>query len=231
MKLVLTCEHGGNEIPKHYRDLFLTETDVLETHEGFDLGALDVFDYLKPLSVYSKSSATSRLLIELNRSIHHPHLFSKYTKSLSFAEKEAIISKYYNPYRSEVASEISKLISNNEQILHVSIHSFTPNLNSTERHCDIGLLYDSRRPSEKEFSVKFKSEIKSKSSNLKVRFNYPYLGKADGFTTFLRKKFSKNYLGIEIEINQKFSKSNLMNTDLKQILLLALKRVLEKQLD
>jgi len=231
LKLVITCEHGGNEIPECYRLLFQKEKNVLETHKGFDLGALDIFEYLKPLSAYSKSSKTSRLLIELNRSLHHPKLFSKYTKSLNFTEKETIVSKYYNPYRNEVASEISKLIYNNEQVLHLSIHSFTPNLNSTERQCDIGLLYDSRRLSEKVFSTVFKSEIKSTNSNLNVRFNYPYLGKADGFITFLRKKFPQNYTGLEIEINQKFSKSNVMNINLKQTLLLALKNVIEKQLN
>ena len=77
----------------------------------------------------------------------------------------------------------------------------------------------------------FKSEIQSKNSNLNVRFNYPYLGKADGFITFLRKKFPQNYTGLEIEINQKFSKSNVMNINLKQTLLLALKNVIEKQSD
>ncbi|MEO8932838.1 MAG: N-formylglutamate amidohydrolase, partial [Xanthomarina sp.] len=48
------------------------------------------------------------------------------------------------------------------------------------------------------------------------RFNYPYLGKADGFTSYLRKQFPKNYLGIEIEVNQKFSKNNVIDSQLKQ---------------
>jgi len=37
-----------------------------------------------------------------------------------------------------------------------------------------------------------------------VRRNYPYAGKNDGFTTYLRRRFpSDAYLGIELEINQK----------------------------
>jgi hypothetical protein len=39
---------------------------------------------------------------------------------------------------------------------------------------------------------------------MKVRFNYPYKGTSDGLTTTLRKKFGPQYVGIEIEINQKF---------------------------
>ncbi|MGZ5244731.1 MAG: N-formylglutamate amidohydrolase, partial [Bacteroidia bacterium] len=40
---------------------------------------------------------------------------------------------------------------------------------------------------------------------LTVKFNYPYLGTDDGFTTHLRKLFpDEKYAGVEIEINQKY---------------------------
>ncbi|WP_431137046.1 N-formylglutamate amidohydrolase [Psychroserpens mesophilus] len=226
MKLIITCEHGGNDIPKPYEYLFKKEKHVLKTHQGFDLGALDIFEYLKPLSVYSKSSKTSRLLIELNRSRYHPKLFSIYTKRLDLEEKGAIITNYYHPYRNEVESEIAKLILNNENVVHLSIHSFTPHLNGIERHCDIGLLYDSRKRSEKEFSAFLKTQIKTENSGLNVRFNYPYLGKADGFTSYLRQRFTQNYIGIEIEVNQKFSKSNVMDSILKHTLYSAIQSVI-----
>lgn len=61
---------------------------------------------------------------------------------------------------------------------------------------------------------------------MNVRFNYPYLGKADGFTTHLRKKFKDNYIGIELEVNQKFAKNNQMDAYLKQMLVFALKTVI-----
>ncbi|MEM5565252.1 N-formylglutamate amidohydrolase [Psychroserpens sp. AS72] len=226
MILIITCEHGGNKIPSQYLNLFKAHKSVLETHRGYDLGALDVFEYLKPLSVYSKSSTTSRLLIELNRSLHHKQLFSEYSITLNFEEKEHIISTIYVPYRNEVESNISSLISKNDTVLHLSIHSFTPTLNGVERDCDIGLLYDSRILLEKQFSAEFKSQIKTKNPDLNVRFNYPYLGKADGFTTYLRQKFKQNYIGVEIEINQKYSKSNQMNQLIKDTLLMALKNVI-----
>ena len=53
---------------------------------------------------------------------------------------------------------------------------------------------------------------------LSVRFNYPYLGKADGFPTYLRKLFPDNYSGIELEVNQKLSSDNRMEEGLKQLL-------------
>jgi hypothetical protein len=36
-----------------------------------------------------------------------------------------------------------------------------------------------------------------------VRRNYPYTGKSDGFTAYLRKRFDADrYVGVELEINQ-----------------------------
>ncbi len=218
MKLVLTCEHGGNHIPKMYKLYFKDNLDILETHKGYDLGALDVFNTLKPLSNYSKFSKTSRLLIELNRSLHHKSLFSKYSKSFSKTDKNVLIEIYYLPYRNGIEEVIKNFIELGESVLHISVHSFTPILNTTERHCDIGLLYDSSISNEKLFCKQLKTEIKTLKPNLNVRFNYPYLGKMDGLTTYLRKQFTENYLGIELEINQKFSKNNKMDSTIKETL-------------
>ena len=80
MTLILTCEHGGNDIPENYKFVFHNASKQLRTHRGYDLGALDVFEYLKDLSGFSVYSKTSRLLIELNRSLHHNNLFSEFTK-------------------------------------------------------------------------------------------------------------------------------------------------------
>jgi predicted N-formylglutamate amidohydrolase len=215
MKIILTCEHGGNEIPKKYATYFKNREAVLKTHRGFDLGALDVFKHLKSLAEASFFSKTSRLLIELNRSLHHKNLFSEFSKSLSKEEKLEVI-KEYTSYRNSVENAVQQLIYNKETVVHISVHSFTPVLNSAERNCDIGLLFDSRKTKEKEFCKLLKSEIIRKESTLKVRYNYPYLGKADGFTTSLRKQFPENYLGIEIEINQKFSNTNIMSDFMKQ---------------
>lgn len=226
MKLVLTCEHGGKDIPKAYKKYFVNSAH-LETHCGYDLGALDLFNHLQPLANASMYSTTSRLLVELNRSIFHKQLFSKYTKPLSQNKKGVIIEEHYLPYRISVEQEIFKLISTNNPVLHLSIHSFTPELNGRVRHCDIGLLYDSTIKKEQNFCKQFKSEILKQNPSLNVRYNYPYLGKADGFTTFLRKQFPKSYLGIEVEVNQKFAINNLMDNQIKETLFIVIKELIE----
>ncbi|TMM30519.1 N-formylglutamate amidohydrolase [Polaribacter aestuariivivens] len=225
MKLLLSCEHGGNKIPANLQYIFKNDEAVLETHRGFDLGALDVFNHLKPLANTFFFSEESRLLIELNRSLHHKNLFSEFSKSLSKTEKDHLILNY-KIYRNSVETEIRKSIENNETVLHLSVHSFTPILHSIKRNCDIGLLYDSKKKAEKEFCQQFKSEILAIDTSVNVRYNYPYLGKADGFTTYLRKQFPTNYIGVELEVNQQFSKNNKMEKSVKYLLYKSLENLI-----
>jgi predicted N-formylglutamate amidohydrolase len=224
VRLVLTCEHGGNEIPKTYKKRFPNDT-VLKTHRAYDLGALDLFQYLKPLSDVSFYSTTSRLLVELNRSLHHKMLFSEFTKNLSKIEKDNIIRDYYLPYRLSIEEKICDYVNRSEEVLHLSIHSFTPQLNGSKRTCDIGLLYDSKQQKEQEYCKNLKGLLLKHNPNINVRFNYPYLGKADGFTTFMRKQFPKNYIGIEIEVNQKFAANNIIERQLKEDIYKAISRL------
>lgn len=223
MKLIITCEHGGNEIPTKHQYLFDGHTPILQTHKGLDLGALDLYNYLKPLADFAIYSTTSRLLIELNRSLHHKNLFSEFSKPLPLSAKKELIDTYYLVYRNKVENSIRNYINKGSKVVHISVHSFTPILNGSERNCDIGLLYDSSKLPEKEFSYQLKKELLHQKNNLNVRFNYPYLGKADGFTTYLRKQFSSNYIGIEIEVNQKFAVNNVMDTAICGVLLKSLK--------
>ncbi|UJH91569.1 N-formylglutamate amidohydrolase [Antarcticibacterium sp. 1MA-6-2] len=215
MKLLLTCEHGGNEIPENYLNLFLGFEDVLTTHRGFDPGALDLFRFLGPLSNFELYSTTSRLLVELNRSLHHAALFSEITKSLFRSEKEEILASYYLPYRKQVEEKINRWLKEGESVVHISVHSFTPILEEITRNADIGILFDPSRADEKLLAKSWKGNLKILAPHLRVRFNYPYKGTADGFTTYLRKKFPENYIGIELEVNQKFTNNNEMKIDIK----------------
>jgi len=120
---------------------------------------------------------------------------------LKISAKQKIIEKYYLPYRNEIEQQIHNYLSEGEEVLHISLHSFTPILNGRKRNADLGFLYDPKRTSEL-YWVKKMIDYFDKSTNLKIRRNYPYFGTADGFTTYLRKQFPENYSGIEIEINQ-----------------------------
>lgn len=203
--LLFTCEHGGNDIPPPYRKLFADSTALLNSHRGLDTGALATARHLARFcQVKLCYSETSRLLIDLNRSLHHPGLFSTITKPCPEKIKQGIISTYYLPYRKCVLDQLKQIIHKNKFVVHFSMHSFTPRLAGHVRNTDIGLLYDPKRLPEKKLCKKIKTEILQISDDWRIRYNYPYRGNADGLTTGLRKQFgSGKYLGIEIEINQK----------------------------
>ena len=72
---VITCEHGGNRIPAPYRDLFHTHQALLDSHRGYDPGALIMARALATaFAAPLVTSTVSRLLVDLNRSVGHPRL-------------------------------------------------------------------------------------------------------------------------------------------------------------
>ena len=147
---------------------------------------------------------TTRLLVDLNRSLHHRHLFSEFTRHCDPELKTTILENYYYPYRTKLEDEIRKILACGRTVVHLSVHSFTPRLGKELRRADVGLLYDPQRQGERDLCRKLQAILKKTSADQFVRRNYPYRGTADGLTTYLRKKFrGRKYLGIEIEINQK----------------------------
>lgn len=203
--MVITCEHGGNQIPSSYRHLFQHCRTLLDSHRGFDFGALTMAKTLaRYFGVPLLTSRVSRVVVDLNRSIGHRNLHLEAVQKLPAEVRQEIIEQYYQPYRNEAEQLITQGIILNGKVIHLSCHSFTNSLNGVTRHADVGLLYDSARQRETTFCAEWKSALRVLAPNLKVRRNFPYKGCDDGFTTALRKKFPANaYLGIELELNQK----------------------------
>ena len=207
--MVVTCEHGGNKIPAVYRSLFSGAEEVLKSHRGWDPGALAVAKAMAArLGTNLFSSTTSRLLVELNRSLGHRSLFSNYTASLQAEQRKQIVEKYWQPYRDEVTAHMEEIVNAGHCVIHLSIHSFTPVWDGKLRRTRIGLLYDPRRLNERSFCNTWKAELRKQSPEHTIHSNQPYKGIADGFTTWLRRHLAAfesceaTYAGIEIEINQ-----------------------------
>jgi predicted N-formylglutamate amidohydrolase len=201
---LITCEHGGNRIPSRYHDFFRGREALLRSHRGYDAGALRVARELsEALRAPLLASTVSRLLIDLNRSLGHPRLYSDATRGIVPELRHEILARYYLPYRSKAETMIAQAIESGARVIHISCHSFTPELNGKPRDADIGLLYDPSRPAEAGLCRRWRIALKAYAGVLKARMNYPYAGTADGFTVYLRKRFpAEHYLGIELEINQ-----------------------------
>lgn len=215
--LLLSCEHGGNEVPHKLHACFSGDEDVLQTHRGLDIGALDLFRKLAPLAAFSTFATRSRLCIELNRSEDHPRLFSPWMHALR-AEHRDVLLRYYRNYRQSFAEQVRARISAGLDVVHVAVHSFTPVLDGVRRTMDIGFLYDPQRPAEKTFCTAWRRALERYQPGLVVRMNRPYKGISDGFPTALRKQFPKHYAGIELEVNQRFANNGRMDPAVKQAL-------------
>lgn len=202
---LITCEHGGNRIPIRYRAFFTGFAPLLKSHRGYDAGALTMaMELAKALGSPLFVATTSRLLIDLNRSIGHPRLYSEATGRAPAAVRREILERYYLGYRMEAELAIEQALAQGRRVVHISSHSFTPELDGRVRNADIGLLYDPSRAAELEFCRRWQASLRMQAPSLEIRRNYPYAGKADGFTAYLRRRFPDDtYLGIELEINQK----------------------------
>lgn len=221
--LILTCEHASNKLPAAFKKAVPAE--VLKTHRAYDIGAVLVFRRLVKFAKpeFFCEGKFSRLFVDLNRTITNKSAFSDYLRELKTQNSAAATkvkesaTKYWNEYRATIEKFVQQNIGKDSrgnsgksaenkeaEIIHLGIHSFTPVLNGKVRNTDIGILYDPARPQERAYANVIKAEIKRLYPAMKVRFNYPYKGSSDGLTTTLRKKFGPRYVGIEIEINQKF---------------------------
>ncbi len=208
MKLFLSCEHGGNRVPENYKFLFVNASQLLETHRGYDKGAIELYNSLKLTGFdFAISNEITRLLVDFNRSLHRRSLFSEFSGVLRKDEKLTILNKYYLPYRNLFRENAIKMAESGEFVFHISVHAFTPVLNGIERNADIGILYNPSHGIEKSLATKWKKELKFIFPDFKIRYNYPYLGKTDGHVAPLRKLLGKNYAGIEFELNSKHSES------------------------
>jgi len=205
MKCIISCEHASNRVPPSFSSIFEGKEKVLASHQAYDQGAAKLARRLaKQFHASVHLGSISRLLIDLNRSpSNRKSLYTPYSRKLSQSERELLLQKYYLPYREKVEEAVAGVIAKGKPVLHISLHSFTPVKRGKVRKADIGLLYDPARRNEKQISGFLAALLQEKAGSLRVRRNYPYLGKTDGFTSFLRKKYSaKFYAGIEIEINQ-----------------------------
>jgi len=204
--LLITCEHAGNRVPAEYRRLFEGRHELLQTHRGWDPGALTLAQEMAAaFDAPLLFTETTRLLIDVNRSLRTPDLHSEITKALPIAERREIARRYWQPHRERVEGWVRRAVAESHAVVHIASHSFTPELEGRVRTADVGFLYDPRRPGEVDFSSRWLTALHTERPDLRLRRNYPYLGRTDGVTFRLRREHPpERYVGIELEVNQRF---------------------------
>lgn len=204
LTVLLSCEHGGNSVPTEYRQLFAPHRELLLTHRGWDPGAKQLAErWQRSLECELRVATVTRLLVDLNRSPNHRSVFSQITRDLPQIEKQKMLAVYHKPHRQQVIDDVEEAVDSGQRVLHIGVHSFTPELKGEVRNADVSLLYDPARKWEAELSMCWRESLRGTKLKPRVRLNYPYRGNADGLTTTLRKLVPGDcYAGIEIEINQ-----------------------------
>jgi len=227
-RLVFTCEHGGCEVPPASAALFSGREALLDSHRGWDRGALELAGQMADaFGVPLHAATTTRLLVDLNRSIGHRQLFSEVTRALPPARRKDIVERHYRPYRQAIEADIGRLVATGRRVIHIASHSFTPILDDVPRQADVAWLYDPRRPGEVVFARAWMRELARLAPELRLRRNYPYRGRGDGLTAALRRHHpDAAYVGIELEVSQSFVGQPDPWDRLKALLIDSLKKAL-----
>ena len=174
---LLICEHASNLFPEKLNNLGLNEEQRL-SHIAWDIGAKKL-----ALTMSSKLDATliaarySRLVYDCNRSPEASDAMPFDTevckvpgnKDISSEERSARISEIYQPFQ----QKISDVITNRNETVLVTVHSFTPVFYGKKREISIGFICgdDDRITSE---MLRLCSDIKFECGK-----NVPY-GPSDG---------------------------------------------------
>lgn len=213
LQVLVTCEHASKAVPSELHDLGLPAA-VRSSHRGWDPGALPIAEGLaSAFSAVLVAGRWSRLVADLNRSAEHPRVIVRRIDGqavpgnalLSAAERAHRLATFWQPYRDEVLAHV-RLAARRGPVLHLSVHSFVERLGGVERRNDIGLLHDPTRAGERGFCSALRQALGP--SDLAVRFNFPYFGDTDGVVTWLRGELpARRYLGIELECNQRLSRT------------------------
>lgn len=216
-RLLLTCEHASNAIPESLKKKLNIPASVLKSHRGWDPGTLELARAIATTTRTKifQPGTISRLVIDLNRAETNPDVFSKWSRNhLSATERQKLTLQHRKFRRAALSAATQMLLTPKNHVIHLSIHSFTPVMKGQRRSTDIGILFDPKRPTEKKFANQLirilkAAATKEKIAGIRIDANKPYLGTADGHTTELRRKLSAaRYSGIEIEVNQKFVRTN-----------------------
>ena len=148
----------------------------------------------------------TRMFVDLNRPPDHPDVVPVVSYGaavpgnayLSKGDREARIATFHRPYWDAVRRDVNARLVDCGAVVHLSSHSFSPELDPVQRVYDIGVLYDPTHSFEAELSERLMFQLRA--AGLNVRANQPYTGVGPAICTALRRELAgKRYAGIELE--------------------------------
>ncbi len=142
-RVLVIADHASNHVPADI-DLGI-DPALLANHIAVDIGVAALCAALPYPAIMG---GVSRLVVDLNREEDAPHNIPTASDGhaipgnmIDHGSRLARIDRFWHPYHKRVG----KLIDENAPVLLVSLHSFTPQLQSApsvERPWEIGILYN-----------------------------------------------------------------------------------------
>jgi predicted N-formylglutamate amidohydrolase len=201
--VLLVCDHASRKIPAAMHQLGLADW-VLDKHVACDIGAGAVTRHLaKQLDAPAVLAGYSRLIVDLNRQLHHDSAFPKISdgiaipgnQNISVMERQQRIDSFFDPYHNEITRQLGLFKERGVVPAFLSIHTCTPVFNNVVRHCHIGVMWDA----DARIPVPLMRTLEE-DPDLRIGDNEPYSGKhPDDYTIdFHAEESGLASVGIEV---------------------------------
>jgi predicted N-formylglutamate amidohydrolase len=206
--LVLSCEHASWSLPPDV-DLGVP-LDVLRSQASWDHGALEIASWLSDeIGLPVHAGAFSRMFVDLNRDPEHVDVVPRISygavvpgnAALAARDRAARIAAFHTPYWDAVRIDVSARLRDRGRVLHLSSHSFAPELDPAQRTYEVGVLYDTEHAFEAELAERLLFQLRR--SGLDVRANQPYTGIGPAICTSFRRALGADYAGIQLETSHR----------------------------
>ena len=203
--LVLSCEHASWTLPPGV-DLGVPP-EVLRSQASWDHGAYEIAQHLaEGVGLPVHAGLFSRMFVDLNRAADHPDVVPLVSYGaivpgnahLAAGDKQARIDGFHAPYWRAVRVDVAARLRDRGAVLHLSTHSFSPELDPATRVFELGVLYDPSHAFEAELAERLLFQLRR--AGVDVRANQPYGGVGPAICTSLRAEHAgARYAGIQLE--------------------------------
>jgi predicted N-formylglutamate amidohydrolase len=155
-ELVMFCDHAGRAFPRALGTLGLDARE-LDQHIAWDIGIAGLGRRLAhSLDAPFFMAAYSRLVIDCNRHLNDPTSIPQESdrvrvpgnRGLSADDRRRRQQEIFRPYHEALTAEIKGRVAAGRIPVVISLHSFTPVMNSFRRPWHVGVLWnnDARMP-------------------------------------------------------------------------------------
>jgi len=197
--VLLTCEHASERLPSPFE---WPEGDarLRGTHWAFDLGAADLCRELaRELRTTAVLSRFSRLLCDPNRPLDAPDLLRETAEGCAVVLNAAVTEEERRARMELWAgfhAAVDREVRRSPAGTLVSVHTFTPVYEDTQRTVEIGVLFDEEHELALSLTGSFQRDA------FLVELNEPYSGKAGLMYSVERHARAHGRRAIEIEVRQ-----------------------------